>query len=115
MYPRSGFRSGGTSAKTTLLETTLLSTPETGVYPYPLGAGEANLKSAGKRQESGRKAPHFHATHSFFNVAVESFVCCSAAFDKKTHPHCRKPNVAVQLLQCNFPIAAAQLLLSLGD
>ena len=27
-YPRSGFRSGGTSAKTTLLETTLLSTPE---------------------------------------------------------------------------------------
>ena len=28
MYPRSGFRSGGTSAKTTLLETTLLGTPE---------------------------------------------------------------------------------------
>ena len=28
MYPRSGFRSGGTSPKTTLLETTLLSTPE---------------------------------------------------------------------------------------
>ena len=27
-YPRSGFRSGGTSAKTTLLETTLLRTPE---------------------------------------------------------------------------------------
>ena len=27
MYPRSGFRSGGTSAKTTLLETTLLRTP----------------------------------------------------------------------------------------
>ena len=27
-YPRSGFRSGETSAKTTLLETTLLSTPE---------------------------------------------------------------------------------------
>ena len=26
-YPRSGFRSGGTSAKTTLLETTLLRTP----------------------------------------------------------------------------------------
>ena len=30
MYPRSGFRSGGTSTKTTLLETTLLSTPEKG-------------------------------------------------------------------------------------
>ena len=29
MYPRSGFRSRGTSAKTTLLETTLLPTPET--------------------------------------------------------------------------------------
>ena len=28
MYPRSGFRSGGTSAKTTLLETFFLSTPE---------------------------------------------------------------------------------------
>ena len=28
MYPRSGLRSGGTSAKTTLLETTLLATPE---------------------------------------------------------------------------------------
>ena len=28
MYPRSGFRSGGTSAETTLLETTLLSTPK---------------------------------------------------------------------------------------
>ena len=28
MYPRSGFRSGGTSAKTTLLETTLLRTPD---------------------------------------------------------------------------------------
>ena len=27
MYPRSGFRSRGTSAETTLLETTLLSTP----------------------------------------------------------------------------------------
>ena len=27
-YPRSGFRSGGTSAKTTLLETTLLRTPD---------------------------------------------------------------------------------------
>ena len=27
-YPRSGFRSGGTSAKTTLLETTLVRTPE---------------------------------------------------------------------------------------
>ena len=27
-YPRSGFRSGGTSAETTLLETTLLSTPK---------------------------------------------------------------------------------------
>ena len=30
-YPRSGFRSGGTSAKTTLLETTLLRTPEHGM------------------------------------------------------------------------------------
>ena len=30
MYPRSGFRSGGTSAETTLLETTLLSTPKRG-------------------------------------------------------------------------------------
>ena len=30
MYPRSGFRSGGTSAETTLLETTLLRTPEKG-------------------------------------------------------------------------------------
>ena len=30
MYPRSGFRSGGTSAKTTLLETTLLRTPDYG-------------------------------------------------------------------------------------
>ena len=31
MYPRSGFRSGGTPAKTTLLETTLLSTPAKGL------------------------------------------------------------------------------------
>ena len=30
MYPRSGFCSGGTSAKTTLLETTLLRTPDLG-------------------------------------------------------------------------------------
>ena len=30
-YPRSGFRSGGTSAETTLLETTLLRTPETSI------------------------------------------------------------------------------------
>ena len=30
-YPRSGFRSGGTSAKTTLLETTLLRTPDSWV------------------------------------------------------------------------------------
>ena len=30
MYPRSGFRSGETSAKTTLLETALSATPDTG-------------------------------------------------------------------------------------
>ena len=35
MYPRSGFRSGGTSAKTTLLETTLLGIPEIGVIGEP--------------------------------------------------------------------------------
>ena len=34
-YPRSGFRSGGTSAKTTLLETTLLRTPENASQPLP--------------------------------------------------------------------------------
>ena len=34
-YPRSGFRSGGTSAKTTLLETTLLRTPEINVCVPP--------------------------------------------------------------------------------
>ena len=38
MYPHSGFRSGGTSAKTTLLETTLLSTPEKGHFLL-FGAG----------------------------------------------------------------------------
>ena len=45
MYPRSGFRSGGTSAKTTLLETTLLRTPDyltmqtrhSDTYPNPYG------------------------------------------------------------------------------
>ena len=35
MYPRSGFRSGGRSAKSTLLETTLLSTPENRTSPSP--------------------------------------------------------------------------------
>ena len=38
-YPRSGFRSGGTSAKTTLLETTLLGSPEN--YREPPDVGPA--------------------------------------------------------------------------
>ena len=36
MYPRSGFRSGGTSAKTTLLETTLLGSSDRQFHPFVL-------------------------------------------------------------------------------
>ena len=61
-------------------------------------------KAAGKR--------HFFATQ-LFNVARQFFVCCNAAFGKKGRPHCRKANVAVQLLQRNFRNIAAQLLFSL--
>ena len=44
MYPRSGFRCGGTSAKTTLLETTLLRTPDTLRLLNALNSEDRGLK-----------------------------------------------------------------------
>ena len=105
MYPRSGFWYRGTSAKTTLSETTLCEAPilegsielsrsETWV---PKRGG---LKPAGKRQESAS-----FLQRSFFDVAVQFFVCCSAAFGPNDFRTAEKP-----MLQCSFCSAACRKL-----
>ena len=66
-----------------------------------------SLSSAGKRQESAT-----FLQRSFVNGAVQFFVRCSAAFGTMTSA-LQKANVAMQLLQGNFPKIAAQLLFSL--
>ena len=56
MYPHSGFRSGGTFAKTTLLETTFLSTPDSLIHSsavYP----KARLRSPGHVRPLQKKLP----------------------------------------------------------
>ena len=62
------------------------------------------LKSAGKRQESAT-----FLQRSFFDVAVQFFVCCSAAFGpndfrtaEKTMLRCSSCSAALRKLQCNF-------------
>ena len=62
------------------------------------------LKSAGKRQESAT-----FLQRSFFDVAVQFFVCCSAAFGpndfrtaEKTMLQCSSCSAALRKLQCNF-------------
>ena len=55
-FPRSGFRSGGTSAKTSLLETTLLSTPDfvaLTLRVFPLVRNPAELDSVCEFGKSG--------------------------------------------------------------
>ena len=62
------------------------------------------LKAAGKRQESAT-----FLQRSFFDVAVQFFVCCSAAFGpndfrtaEKTMMQCSSCSAALRKLQCNF-------------
>ena len=62
------------------------------------------LKAAGKRQESAT-----FLQRSFFDVAVQFFVCCSAAFGpndfrtaEKTMLQCSSCSAALRKLQCNF-------------
>ena len=87
-YPRSGFRSGGTSAKTTLLETALSRTPE---------------------QESGRKAPlscnaafsMLQCSFSFvaaqllvqMTSALQKSRCCSAVSAAQHSENCSATSV----------------------
>ena len=54
------------------------------------------LKPAGKRQESAT-----FLQRSFFDVAVQFFVCCSAAFGPNDFRTAEKP-----MLQCSFCSAA---------
>ena len=56
------------------------------------------LKAAGKRQESAN-----FLQRSFFDVAVQFFVCCSAAFGPNDFRTAEK-----QMLQCSFCSAALQ-------
>ena len=55
-----------------------------------------SLKPAGKRQESAT-----FLQRSFFDVAVQFFVCCSAAFGPNDFRTAEKP-----MLQCSFCSAA---------
>ena len=62
------------------------------------------LKPAGKRQESAT-----FLQRSFFDVAVQFFVCCSAAFGPNDFRTAEKPmlqcsfcSAAFRKLQCNF-------------
>ena len=55
-----------------------------------------SLKSAGKRQESTTFLQRI-----FFNVALQFFACCSAAFGQNDIRTAAKP-----MLQCNFCSAA---------
>ena len=66
------------------------------------------MKSIGKGQESAT-----FLQRVFFNVAVQFFACCSAAFGKNDVCTAEKANVAVQLLLRNVPKIAAQLQFSL--
>ena len=64
-----------------------------------------SLKCAGKRQESAT-----FLQRSFFNVALQFFARCSAAFGQNGIRSAEKPMlVAVQLLQRSIPKTAAQL------
>ena len=68
-------------------------------------ARRINLISETDLWNGGRKA--LLPATQLFNVAVQFFVCCSAASGKKRlRPYCRKVNVVVQLLQRDFPKAA---------
>ena len=62
------------------------------------------LKAAGKRQESAT-----FLQRSFFDFAVQFFVCCTAAFGpndfriaEKTMLQCSSCSAALRKLQCNF-------------
>ena len=59
-----------------------------------------SVKSAGKRQESAT-----FPQCSFFIVAVQFFICCSAAFGRNAVRTAEKP-----MLQCNFCSASLQTL-----
>ena len=58
------------------------------------------LKAAGKRQENAT-----FLQRSFFDVAVQFFVCCSAAFGPNDFRTAEKP-----MLQCSFCSAALRKL-----
>ena len=58
------------------------------------------LKPAGKRQESAT-----FLRRSFFEVAVQFFICCSAAFGRNDFHAAEK-----RMLQCNFCSAALRKL-----
>ena len=68
----------------------------------------------GQRGKSSKNAAFRGKRHDNKNLKSEIFIvekfCCRCA---GSYPHCRMANVAVQLLQCNFPKIAAQLPLSL--
>ena len=64
-----------------------------------------SMKSAGKRQESAT-----FLQRSFFNVALQFFVCCSTAFGQNDMCIAEKP-----MLQCNFCSAAFRLLQSTNE
>ena len=55
------------------------------------------LKSAGKRQESAT-----FLQRSFFEVAVQFFVCCSAAFGRNDFRAAEKRMLQCNFLQCSF-------------
>ena len=70
-----------------------------------------SLKSAGKRQESAT-----FLQRSFFDVAVQFFVCCSAASGtnavrtaEKRMLQCSFCSAAFRKLQCNFRFACGML------
>ena len=81
------FLPGRQDCKTSVSCSRLISKSETWV---PKRGG---LKPAGKRQESAKR--------SDFDVAVQFFVCCSAAFGKNRFGTAEK-----RMLQCNFCSAA---------
>ena len=129
MYPRSGFRSGGTSAKTTLLENHP-STPELRDHSFPCRKQQVHhlvtsrvattqLTAAGPKrgclnvgawnlQESGRKASlscnaAFSMLHCSFSLAAAQLLVKMTSALKES----QWPNVAVQLLQRSIPKIAS--------
>ena len=83
-------RTRAAAATAALLAATFVSRSETWV---PKRGG---LKPAGKRQESAT-----FLQRSFFDVAVQFFVCCSAAFGPNDFRTAEK-----RMLQCSFCSAA---------